>query len=225
MSVIGEFTVPAEEFALAHALSAVPDMRAEVDRLASHSTMEVMPFVWITGAELQTLESAIEADPSVASFTVADDLDDELLFRIRWSSEVCELVDDMVDHHAAVQRAEAAGGRWKLRLRFVEQSMVSDFQSYFAASTGYEVHSLTETDEPRQSEFGVTPEQRAALVEAARSGYLSIPRATSAEALGERLGISANAASERVRRGCEALIRSSLMIGGDDERRDADASS
>lgn len=213
MSVIGDFTVPAEDFALAHALSAVPDLQVEVDRLASHGTMEVMPFVWITGGDVAAVRSAFEADPSVASFTLADEMDDELLVRIGWAERFLDLIDDMIDHHAAVVRAEAAEGRWTIRLRFAEQSMVSEFQSHFRdEGPGFEVHSLTEPAEPRESEYGVTAEQRDALVAAVRSGYFSIPRATSAEELGERLGISANAASERVRRGCETVIRSGLML-------------
>lgn len=219
MSVIGDFTVPAESFALANALAEIPEMTVEADRLASHSTMEVLPLLWVAGSDVETLRETLAGDPTVASVTVADGMDDETLFRIGWAGAFEDLIDEMIDHHAVVLRAEAAGDEWTLRLRFAEEAMVSDFQSYFRESDRpFEVHSLTRPSTPRQSEFGLTADQREALAVAARTGYFSIPRATSAAELGERLGISANAASERVRRGTERLIESGLMITDGDRR-------
>ena len=37
MSLVAEFTVPAEQFALADALSAAPNTSVEIERLATHS--------------------------------------------------------------------------------------------------------------------------------------------------------------------------------------------
>lgn len=220
MSVIGDFAVPAESFALAHALDEIPELTVEADRLASHSSMEVMPFLWIAGSDVEHLREVLSADPSVNSTTVADEMDGEALFRITWAQEFCDLIDDMVDHHAGITRARAAHGQWSLRLRFAEEAMISEFQSHFdEEDRSFEVHSLTRPASPRGSEFGLTADQREALAVAARAGYFSIPRETSAEELGEYLGISANAASERVRRGTEALIDSGLMITDDDSPR------
>lgn len=216
MSVIGNFTVPAEAFALATAFEAVPEMTVEGDRLASHSTMEVLPFLWVTGGEAETLREALEADAAVESTTVADDTDEGVLFRTQWSEEFRGLVDRMVDHHAAITHAKGAEGSWTLRLRFAEESMISEFQSYFVErGHDFEVHSLRRPDGVRQSELGLTADQRDALATAVRLGYFGVPRETSAEELGEELGISANAASERVRRGTETLIESALLLEGD----------
>ena len=213
MSVIGDFTIPAESFALERALAAHPEMTVEVDRLASHSTMEVLPFIWVTGGDVDALRESIEEDPSVDSLTVADEMDGEVLYRIGWVQELCSFINDIVDHHAAILRAEAADERWSLRMRFAKEEMVSEFQSHFREEgRDFQVQSLAQPTQPRQSEFGLTADQREALAAAARSGYFAIPRAASAEELGGELGISANAASERVRRGCQALIESGLMI-------------
>lgn len=217
MSVIGDFTVPAEAFALEHALSAVPAMVVEADRVASHSRMGVLPFLWAAGGDVGAFTDALGEDPSVESFSIADELDEEVLYRMEWSEEVGGLIDAMVDHHAAITRAKASNGTWTLRLRFAEEEMVSEFQSFFHdRDHEFEVHSLGQPSEPRQGEVGLTAEQRTALAAAHRLGYFAIPREISAAELGERLDISGNAASERVRRGCRALIESSLLIDGDD---------
>lgn len=218
MSVIGDFTVPAEAFALAGALSAVPGMTVEADRLASHSRMDVLPFVWARGDERTAILEGFQSDRSVDSVTVVDEMDEELLLRVDWIEEVCRLIDDAVDHHAAILRAEATAGTWSLRVRFAREEMLSEFRSRFGDDgRGVEVQSIARPTRPRQSEFRLTADQREALAVAVRSGYFAIPRATSARELGDRLGISANAASERVRRGCETLIASGLMVG--DEQR------
>lgn len=223
MSVIGDFTVPADSFALGDALAANPEMHVEADRLASHSRMEALPFVWVVGDGVEALRETILGDPSVESVTVADEMDGETLFRIGWNEEFLTLIDDMIDHHAAILRAEAADEQWSLRLRFAEEEMISEFQEHFREEDrSFEVNALTRPSTPRQTEFGLTADQREALTLAARTGYFSIPRATSVEALGNRLGISANAASERVRRGTEAVIESALMLTGDDPEATGD---
>lgn len=215
MSVVGDFTVPAEAFALEKALGQVPAMIVEADRVASHSTMGVLPFLWATGGDGETFTEALAADPTVDSVTVADELGDEVLYRLQWHQSVRDLIDAMIDHHAAITRARANDGTWTLRLRFAEESMVSAFQSYFHdRDQDFEVHSLGQPTEPRQGEIGLTAEQRTALVIAYRLGYFAIPRETTAAELGEHLGISGNAASERIRRGCAALIESNVVIDG-----------
>lgn len=213
MSVIGDFTVPAETFALEYALSSAPEMTVEADRLASHSPMEVFPFLWARGGDFDAFQEGLESDPDIEEASVADEQDEEVLFRLVWEEEFCELVHDMVDHHAAILEATADGSRWKLRLRFAEEGMVTTFQEHFREQgQNFEVNSLRHSAGPRQREYGLTPEQYEALVAAVRGGYFSIPRTASVEDVGESLDISANAVSQRIRRGTETLIRTSLMI-------------
>lgn len=213
MSVLGEFTVPAAEFALEKAFSAVPGMTIEADRLASHSTTEVLPFLWVKSDDFETVHQALAEDPSVTAITVAEEMDDEVLYRLEWGDEFRDLVDEMVDHHAAITEATARDGQWHLQLRFAEEDMVSAFQTHFQ-DTGcqFEVHQLLQPREPRQHQYGLTAEQYDALVTAVRAGYFQVPRTTSVAQLGESLGISANSISQRLRRGSEILIRNALGI-------------
>lgn len=124
----------------------------------------------------------------------------------------------MVDHHAAISEAKARDGQWNLTLRFAEEDMISDFQEYFR-ETGrrFEVNRLEHPSEPRQREFGLTKEQYEALVLAVRHGYFQIPRTTDVERLGAELDISANAVSQRLRRGSGTLVRNALVVDDDTE--------
>lgn len=218
MNVVGEFTIPAEAFALERALSAVPEMSIEADRLASHSPREVFPFFWATGGAFDRFTDALKADPSITAADAVERTDDDALYRVEWNDDFCELVHDMIDHHAAILEASASADRWNLRLRFADEEMMSSFQRHFEENgRSFTVHNLTHPAEPRQREFGLTAEQHEALVIAVQEGYFSIPRTASVEEIGQTLGISANAVSQRLRRGNEALIQSALTIPEADE--------
>lgn len=216
MSIVGDFTIPSKDFALEHALSTTPEMIIEADRLASHSPTEVFPFLWGTNGDGEEFFEALEDDPTVTDVSIADETEEELLYRLEWSDSVCSLVLEMIDHHAAIIEARAQADHWNLRLRFSEEEMVSSFQQHFhETDRRFEVNQLYHPTEPRQRSFGLTAEQHEVLVTAVNHGYFAIPRTTSAEELGEILGVSANAVSERIRRGCEALVRSGLTIPED----------
>lgn len=218
MSIVGTFTIPAESFALDHSLSTVPEMTLQAERLASHSAMEVLPFLWATGGDLETFHRALEDDPTITDVDIAEEADDEILYRLEWSDEFCDLINEMVDHHAAILEATARGEEWHLRLRFADESRVSSFQDHFRETKhGFEVNHIARPTEPRQREFGLTEEQYEALVAAVREGYFEVPRTTSVSELGESLEISANSVSQRLRRGSGTLVRSTLDLTDEDE--------
>lgn len=213
MSVVGDFTIPTEAFALEQALAVVPEMTIESDHLATHSPQEVFPFLWATGGDFDQFTEALEEDPTVTEFSVATKTEDEVLYRLEWHEDFCSLIHEIVDHHAAIMEASAHDDEWDLRLRFSNEEMVSTFQEHFRESGHqFDLLQLYHPTEPRQRAFGLTAEQHEALVTAVNEGYFTIPRTASTEELSEILGISSNAVSERIRRGSEALIRSGLTI-------------
>lgn len=218
MSVVGDFTIPAKAFALEEALSTAPEMTIEADRLASHSPKEVFPFFWATGSNFERFYQALEDDPTVTEVSVASESENEVLYRLKWSDKFCSLIHEMVDYHASIMEAKAQGDHWNLRLRFANEGMVSSFQNHFRETRHrFDVNKLYHPTGSRQGAFGLTREQHEALVTAVNAGYFSVPRTASTEEVSDELGISANAVSERIRRGCETLVRSGLFISDDIE--------
>ena len=147
-----------------------------------------------SGRRFRGVLSALREDPAVSEVTLAEETDDEVLYRFGWDETFRELTNEMVDHHAAISEAKARDGQWNLTLRFAEEDMISDFQEYFR-ETGrrFEVDRLEHLSEPHQREFGLTKEQYEALVLAVRHGYFQILRATDVEKLGGELDIPATA--------------------------------
>ncbi|WP_227375723.1 helix-turn-helix domain-containing protein [Haladaptatus halobius] len=219
MAVIGDFTVPAESFALDTALADAPDMIVRADRLASHSTEDVLPFLWASKGDFETFREALRNDSTVESATVAAERNESVLYKLKWNQSFIDLIDEMINQHAAIVEADARNGNWRLKLRFTKEGQVTLFQKHFAdKGITFEVNRLYRPDAPRQREYDLTPEQRDTLVTALDEGYFEVPRDISIEELADEFGLSANAISQRIRRGSANLIRNTLTITANRER-------
>lgn len=219
MSVIADVTIPADSFALGQTLAACPDVSVEVERLASHSTEWALPFLWASGDDLEAFQDAMEGDPTIDSCSVVEEIGGEVLYKVHWTDEVLGLITEMIDEHASFLEATARNERWRLKLRFAEEGQVSSFQEHFAErGYSFDVHRIVHPSAPREQEYGLTAEQREALVTALDAGYFSVPRDRSIEELSEELELSTNAVSQRIRRGSANLVRHTLTIdAGEDE--------
>lgn len=110
---------------------------------------------------------------------------------------------------------EAHGnGEWSFTLRFRDHADLTRFHQFYQAHD-FPIHidRVYAPDESSRTEygFGLTPEQRETLTLAVEKGYFSVPRETKLDEIAEELGITRQAASERVRRGVETVLRKSLV--------------
>lgn len=211
MSLVAEFAVPTDDFALQSALDTVPEMEVEIERLATHSREWVMPFLWASGGDLDDFTAALEDDGTVADVRTLDRLDGTALYMVEWHESVERLVDSMIDKYAIVQEA-VADHEWFLKLRFADEDQLSDFRDHFESN--FDLRRKYRTTEPKHGEFGLTPEQRETLVVASELGYFSVPREATAEDIAEHFDISANSVSQRLRRAHDALVRNTLLVNG-----------
>ena len=212
MSVVADFTVPADSFLLPEALSAVPEMAIEAERLASHSVEWVFPYHWATGGDYERFREAMAADPTVDDAAVVERTDGGVLYQVEWCDSVVDLITEITDQHGSILEARARDGTWRLRLRFADEENLAAFQEQFADRT-FEVNRVFTPAAPRQREYGLTPEQRTALVTALEEGYFDVPRDRTIEDLADALGVSSNAVSQRLRRGSANLVEHTLTVG------------
>lgn len=210
MSLIAEFSVPADGFALSDALAVAPGIRIEVERLATHSREWVMPFLWASGDGLDAFEDALDEDPTVEECKILDRFEGTTLFVVRWADRVESLVDSMIDRHAIVRRAAASDDQWFLEIQFSADEELSEFREHFEGDA-FELHRKYRTTDPARGQFGLTPEQRETLVLASELGYFSVPREATVEDLADELGVSANSVSQRLRRAHDRLVHQTLV--------------
>lgn len=221
MSIVADFTVSAKSFALPQALMAEPAMTIEAERQATHSTEWALPFLWASGGEFETFHDAMRNDPTVATATVIEESGESILYQVKWKNEVINTIAEIINQHANILQAKAQGKTWRLQLRFAEDHQVSAFQEHFAEQgRTFTVNKLSHPTAPRQREYGLTAIQRDTLATALREGYFNVPRALTIEDLAETLGISSNAASQRIRRASAALIQDTIMIDASESNDD-----
>lgn len=213
MGIITEFTIPAEAFALHQTFEAVPDVTIEIERLATHSREWIMPFLWATSNDIATVGDALRDDPSVDEVQQIDTTGNIGQYKVDWSEDFQQLIDEIIDQHGIMQEAEAANGTWYLKLKFIDQSALSEFQTYFnGKGFNFELQRRYDSTSPKEREYDLTPGQHEVLVTALELGYFSVPRDAQITDMAVALDISTNAVSQRLRRAMRNLTKNTLTV-------------
>jgi hypothetical protein len=213
-TVVGR--IPAEEFALAETLQAVPNVAFRAERVIEAGGDTVMPLLWAHAEDRSLDETALtEAlvdDPTTDNVTLLGDFDDEWLYRMQWTGHVELLVHMITQSQATVLRASTTDSRWELRVLYPSRDDVSSTHE-FCENHGltFDVQSVHEMDVSPSGRYGLTDAQYEALVSAHEAGYFSVPREASLDDLSDDLGVSHQALSERIRRGTDVLVGEALL--------------
>lgn len=212
MSVILEFSIPGQEFTLGQVLAGPPALHCELERIVPTGDM-TMPFVWVTGDDHEAFAEHVREHDSVEELLVLDTVDGSGLYRIEWSKEPTDLIEGIARTDAAVLQA-FGNETWEFRLRFPNHDGLSEFHNYII-ERGIPCHiertyTLTETGKSGYR-FGLSQTQREALLLALRHGYFATPSEVTLDELADKLNISKQALSDRIRRGNEQVLREVLL--------------
>ena len=222
MSVLLEFTIDASQFKLGHVLSGEGALHFELERIVPTGD-HVMPFVWVAtdgdpSVDLPAFEERVRESDRVRELLALDRVADGGLYRIEWVEDGEDLIRALADSEATVLEA-LGNGAWTFRVRFADHDSLTDFHNAIT-DYGISIHiqrTYTFTEESaRRRDFGLTPEQREALVLALRRGYFATPSEASLDDLAEELDISKQAVSNRIRRGNEKILRPLLLSSAAD---------
>ncbi|WP_266082898.1 helix-turn-helix domain-containing protein [Haladaptatus caseinilyticus] len=209
---VASFSIPADGFALGHTLETVPEMTVKAERVAAHGTVWVMPCLWVTGDDFDAFDTALKADPTVDSVIEVEAFEDERYYQLEWDDSVNQFVDALIDTEGSILNAETQNEAWHLRIRFATREQLEVFQDYLSSQNhSFQLLNLFKPKAPRQERGELTAAQRDALVAAVEQGYYQIPRDSTVEEVANALGISNQAASERLRRGIEQLVTTVLV--------------
>ena len=124
----------------------------------------------------------------------------------------------LVEHDVLLSRCTGAADGWEVRLTAPSHgALTAVYERWQTLGVDTDVMSLGgERGDPRPSD-GLTDSQREALMRAAETGYFSVPRQTTLGAMAERLNVSDQAISERIRRGTYRLVRDNVSDDGADD--------
>ncbi|RQG98482.1 helix-turn-helix domain-containing protein [Natrarchaeobius oligotrophus] len=219
MSVVLELTIDADQFQLGDTLSGVSDTTFELERIIPTGRY-VHPFIWLTTeAELDTVVSTFETQltgsPSVNEVLLLDKIENGALYRITWVNPTEDLIDALIQTDSTILEARSqTGTTWEFRVRFANHDDLAQFQNILSVHD-VKIHInriytfANVTDERRQ--FGLSAEQREALVLALRRGYFATPSEVSLGKLADQLDITKQAVSARIRGGNEKVLEATLL--------------
>lgn len=207
---------------LAASLAETPGMNVSLERLDASETVPLRALFWASGADFARFEAAMNDDPTVASWCRMVESGGRTLYRIQYDGELTaiEAHGRIIELDGAVLGAtNLEPGLWRLELTFPDRESLSAFRSY-CEDLGKELR-LASVRGHEYALSGVDPNlsdaQRETLQLARDRGYFSIPREASLADLAEDLGVSQQAASERIRRGMDTLVEHALDDGRDEE--------
>ena len=213
MSVIVELQVGADAFELGRILELVPGEHIETESVVP-MVDRAMPLFWVYDIDTASFEADISGHPSVDNVMCVDEFEDRALYAMRWDTSADVFLTAVVDARGSILDAAGRADGWYFELRFPSHDDLKDLQQALSeADIGFEVLRLYNPTKPEAGPwYGLTPTQREALVLAVETGYYDIPRGITTVDLADRLDISDQAVTERLRRAIVNLVSNSLLV-------------
>lgn len=220
MSIVAEFSVKSEDFALYHALTEAPHMIVEIEQVVATMEAKVMPYFWVSGGDHAEFEEAFHNDDSVTEIARIDQADDAILYRAEWTKNVETIVYAYLELGASILQAIGRDRNWELRMRFDDRESLAQFEDYCDEDDiSFELNQLKEQEQPMASaQYDLTAKQRETLVTALNEGYYEVPQAISMSELADEMGISQQALSKRFHAAHKNLITSTLTFTHPDDQ-------
>ncbi|SDR08989.1 helix-turn-helix domain-containing protein [Natronobacterium texcoconense] len=185
-------------------------LRHAAQYLTDEGTIRLL--FWASGVSQERFEDALEDDSTAAEFRRLDETDDRSFYRVdlteeghrqstfpMWSADGVVLLD-----------AQGTNDGWRVRMQFPDRSTLVEYRRRYVDNGGtFTLLSLYRSeDRDNGLEATLSSTQHEALLTAYDSGYFEVPRRITQTELGNRLGISSQSVSERLRRAVSALIES-----------------
>jgi hypothetical protein len=172
-----------------------------------------IPFLWATGEDFGQFEQHLRDSDIVKHVEALTRVGDSVLYYVEWYTDKEAFLNGISDRNGAIMEAHGDSA-WSFTIRFRDHADLTRFHQFYQ-DNDFPVHidRVYAPDETSRTEygFGLTPEQRDTLIMAVEKGYFSVPRETKLDEIAEEAGITKQAASERVRRGAETVLRKSLI--------------
>lgn len=203
--------VHGSDFELGRVLQVPPGGTIELDPAVPTGDRRV-PFFWLKGAAPEPFATRVRNHPSTSRLEQLVTLDDRTLFAFDFAGTRDHLFEGIDDQYGQIQAGKGSEDGWCFEIRFPSHEEVTRFQTHCENArirlTLDRINSQTPGSEHLP---GLTEAQVEALTLAVRTGYYDVPRGTTLEGVAADLGISDQAASERIRRGTKAVITNVLL--------------
>ncbi|NHN57702.1 MULTISPECIES: helix-turn-helix domain-containing protein [Halorussus] len=211
MATEATFTVPSDQFPLGTVFEQLPGAIVELERIIPAQDV-VIPYFWVRGTDVDEIEDAFFDHPGVEDIRPVDSVEDEYLLRVEWTLEYDGVLSTLIETGVPLIEAVGTSEQWTFDIRGDDRRDIAAFQDRCRELnipiTLTKLHALTPIES--EAESALTDTQQEALVLAYEQGYFNTPRDVSMADLGNELGISQQAVSERLRRGISSILGGTL---------------
>ena len=204
---------------LRETLCGLSDLSVEVRNIATGPETPLRLLCAVSGSDCGAFGAAAPEDPTVDDLKL---LEDGQLRRLYW----VRAVPDTIDQHAYEAAVDSGGiylqsqrveGGWCTTMNYPDKGCFQEFQRRISAE-GMEIEpTVVRVGQYLLSggAFELTEKQEAVLSVAVAEGYFQVPRGTTLGEVADRLGISEQAASERLRRAMYSLASAAVTTYSD----------
>lgn len=198
---------------LREALAALPDAVVRLHRVYATNSGPIRLQFRVETVDPKGFDAALADDPTVTDPTVLSDSGDARFYRVELTDEGREATTyyQWVQLDAVLLSGVGTDDGWEMRMRFPDRDALARYQSCCEdRDVDFTLRGLYSMTDVEREGFGLTDPQRDILLRAIEMGYFDIPRSASLAEVGDELGISGQAASERLRRALKAYLTNSL---------------
>ncbi|WP_227379153.1 helix-turn-helix domain-containing protein [Haladaptatus halobius] len=211
-----EFRLSSSSLALIGLAASIPNARIKLDEVVGvdHSVL----LCWVEAESYDTVEAALDAEASIAAWTLLEGATERRLYRLRMaeSTEVqVAIPEEFIKRGTTPIHATITEDGWLMRARFPDRTTLTEYRdACHQRGMSFTLEGLyqptTDSEGEGLSLAGLTPKQREALLLAYEEGYYDLPRGTDLTDLSDRLGISRRSLSDRLRRAEREIIATAI---------------
>jgi len=213
MSITTKIHIEHERLALVPTLQNLEDVEIRVITQGNTDPGSTLfPFL-IEYHDRERLEEMLDTDPTVQSYELVDWTDQTGIYYIEHTPETKLISSVVTDVNGFLVHTETKGNGWLVRLLLPNREALNTIWEY-ASENDISLDIIEiygNTDSGGESSYGLTDEQRTALVTAYENGYFGEPRDISLNEVADEIGLSSTAMSGRLRRGMRNLIAATII--------------
>jgi len=196
------------------ALQNAPELNVSIIQQTATDSSELDVVINAVRGEFDAFETGLDEDNSVASWGRFSDGDQRRRYRITLTERGRELTTYPCWSRDGAVFLDGTRRRdgWRFRIQLPNEESLQRYVSYCEEyDIDYNPIRLSRTNRSTVTErYGLTPTQTQTLVAASQQGFFQIPRECTLEELAAKSDITHQALSERLRRGMDSLVESTL---------------
>lgn len=221
MTVTAKIHIKHDKLALVPTLRTLDDISIKViTQGTTNPGAIVFPFL-VNYDDREELERAFKDDPTVEHYELVSWGDRRGIYYIEHTPETKLISTAVMSVSGFLTHTETKGKGWLVHLLLPDKDALNTVWQYARENDIsleiIDIYGSESASDESSSSYGLTREQRAALLTAFEKGYFQEPRDMSLSDVADEMGLSSTAMSGRLRRGMQNLVRATIVESQDVE--------